>query len=485
MISQDKDSIESVECRFSVYIPPPEPGMPDYHLIKESVNYKDGTSKPRLQLVKDFKRDFWVTKKGYQKHNSKKEWEDLDNLIEFKTTQSKLYDTVARALNAQWMKGDPRKLSSSPYLYGSDILSTSIIKQMYMDKYPDAQTYYSVAVFDVETDVIHGHGQIVMATITYKDVVYTAVTKEFVAGVSNLEARVEQSMQKYLGEYVSSRNIKSELIVVDSEIDVVRLTIGKAHELQPDLLAIWNLDFDIGTKIIEACNRAQVDPKDIFSDPSVPAAYRFFKYKQGKKQKVTASGVVTPIKPAAQWHTVFCPSSFYCIDAMCVYKQVRVAKQEEQSYSLDFILNKNLGIRKLKFEEADHVEKLKWHELMQQSYKVEYIIYNRFDCISIEVLDEKTLDLKATLPTFAGCSDFSIFASQPKRAQDKLHWYILKNKRKVMGTAGSDIAEDVDAEFDLSGWIITLEAQLVADNGICLTQENDELRSAARAHTGD
>jgi hypothetical protein len=123
-------------------------------------------------------------------------------------------------------------------------------------------------------------------------------------------------MQKYLGEYVSSRNIKSELIVVDSEIDVVRLTMAKAHELQPDLLAIWNLDFDIGTKIIEACNRAQVDPKDIFSDPSVPAAYRFFKYKQGKKQKVTASGVVTPIIPAAQWHTVFCPSSFYCIDAM-------------------------------------------------------------------------------------------------------------------------------------------------------------------------
>jgi hypothetical protein len=132
---------------------------------------------------------------------------------------------------------------------------------------------------------------------------------------------------------------------------------------------------------------------------------------------------------------------------------VRIGKQEEQSYSLDFILNKNLGIRKLKFEEADHVEKLKWHELMQQSYKVEYIIYNRFDCISIEVLDEKTLDLKATLPTFAGCSDFSIFASQPKRAQDKLHWYILKNKRKVMGTAGSDIAEDVDESFDLKGWI--------------------------------
>ena len=476
------------ECRFVVYVEPPQHGMPDLHLIKEQVNNISAEGKtvltPNVILAYDFKRNFFTTKKGFQKHSSKKEWEDIDKLVEYKTTQSTMLENAAKALGTPWFKGNMRKLSASPYLYGSDISSTAVIKKTFGDKYPTVQTPYSVAVYDTETDVIHGTGEIIMATVSFKDVVYTVATKKFLEGVANPQARVEAAMEKYLGEYVEKRKIKSEFIIVDREIDIIKLTINKVHELKPDFLAFWNIDFDI-SKIIIACEKARINPADIFSDPLVPREYRYFNYKQGPKKKVTASGKVTPIKPAAQWHTVFTPASFYMIDAMCVYKHVRIGKADEQSYALDAILNKELGVRKLKFKEADEYTGLKWHEYMQTMHKIEYIIYNRFDCISIELLDEKTFDLALTMPMFSGNSDFCNFNSQPRRAADVLHYYCL-SKGKVIGSTGSAMAESVDNDtLGLDGLIVTLPAHLVADNGIRLIEEHPDMVSNIRVHVGD
>ena len=478
--------ISKKECRFAVYIAPPEYGMPDLHLIKEQIHDPvTGKVTPHLQLVENFQRKFWVTNKGSRNHLEKKEGEYIENLIEFKSTQSKLVESISKALGMPYFKGDLRKISASPFLYGSDILSTAVIKQAYIDRYPDLKTAASVATFDVETDVLGGTDKIIMATFTFKEIVFTAVVKSFVEGISNPEARVELAMKKYLGKYVLDRNIKSEIVFVDTEIDVIRATINKAHETKPDFLAIWNMDFDIGRKVIEACKNANVDPADIFCDPCIPKNYRFFTYKKGQTKKVTASGLETPIKPSAQWHTVFCPSSFYIIDAMCVYRQVRTGSAEKQSYSLDAILGEELDLGKLKFEEANKYTKLRWHQFMQSNYKIEYIIYNRFDCIAMELLDEKTLDLAVTLPLFAGCSDFSVFNSQPRRKVDDLHYYFLKNGR-VIGTTCSKMAKEEDAEtLGLEGWIITLPAHPVADNGLQIIAEHPELRTNIRGHVAD
>src|ERR1035437_3232348 len=98
--------INKKECRFAVYVPPPEHGMPDLHVIKEQIHHTnpDGsiTLKPHLQFVYNFERKFWISKKGYQDHKEKKECEYLDRLIEFKSTQSKLVENIAKALGTPW-----------------------------------------------------------------------------------------------------------------------------------------------------------------------------------------------------------------------------------------------------------------------------------------------------------------------------------------------------------------------------------------------
>lgn len=451
-MSLDTRKIVAKECRFAIHCNTYVDYKDDYHIVKEVIHYDNGDVEPYLKLVKDYLRPFFITKKGYQKYKDKKEYTELDKVIRYDVTQSSLRDSVAKALDKVWSKENLKKLSNSPYLYGSDLPSTSYIKKEYLDANSTHITDYSVAAFDIEFDVVTGVKQITMATITMGNKVFTAILRDFVKGIVDVEGRVERCQKKYLTKYEEKRKLISESKVYETEIDMVRAAIDKAHEWKPDFLAIWNIDYDI-PRIIEACERAKVDPKDIFSDPNIPRQLRFFEYKQGQKKKVTASGKVTPIKPANQWHSVFTPASFYIIDAMCAYRHIRLAEPEERSYSLNAILTKELGIRKLEFEEADHLDGLKWHQFMQSNYKIEYIVYNRFDTIAMLELDEKINDLAVVLPLFAGISDFSKFNSQPKRCNDDLSMYCWA-KGLVFGTTGSNMETDFDSEtLDLSGWI--------------------------------
>src|SRR5574343_498350 len=156
------------ECKFAVHIPSKHHEMPDLHLIKERLLFSDGSEAPNVQIVKNFKRPYYIATKASQTYSQKREWETLDNLNRFDCTQSDLRYSIAKALGKPWSKDPLKKLSASPYLYGSDVTSTAYIKMMYMKKYPDIMSAYAIANLDIETDVVHGHNQIIMMTITYK-----------------------------------------------------------------------------------------------------------------------------------------------------------------------------------------------------------------------------------------------------------------------------------------------------------------------------
>lgn len=81
---------------------------------------------------------------------------------------------------------------------------------------------------------------------------------------------------------------------------------------------------------------------------------------------------------------------------------------------------------------------------MQEFYPVEYVVYNRFDCIGMELLEDKVKDMRVVLPQFSGSSDFEDFKSQPRRKMDVLHWFVQKHDR-VMGCTSSAL---VDEELD-------------------------------------
>lgn len=486
MIGSNGKEITGIECRHVVFCEPPEHDnrAPDLHVAKLIEHYADGTTEPVLKMIPNFKRPFWVTKKGLQNHQQKKEWELLSNCNMFESTQSQLQYNMAKALGTPWISSNVRRLQRSQYIYGSDILSTAIIKKKYQNKFPNINTRYSVAAFDIETKMIDGSGKIIMATISYKDRIFTAVVESFVSGRINPIEKLHKLLDLYLSEYVTKRNIKWEVKLVSNDVDVVKECFAKAHEWKPDIISIWNMDFDIPT-CVEALEAAGIDPKYVFSDPSVPDEYKHYSYKRGPNQKVTASGKITPIKPPARWHTVYCPSSFYILDSMCAYKHIRISEGEEKSYSLDAILEKHLGVRKLKFKEADGLSKADFHIFMQEKYPLEYIIYNVFDCIGLEILDEKTNDLTLSLPMNSGCSDFESFKSQPRRLVDNLHFVCLE-KGRVIGTTSDQMKDDIDSKtLGLDGWIVALAPHLMVENSLRLIKENPNQVCTAYAHVGD
>ena len=479
--------IKAVECKFAVHVPS-KYDQSDLHLVKEVIHFEDGTTKPNVKLIENYKRDFWVTKKGFRNHKSKKEREHLDKLTKFSSTQVLLEENILKALGEPWrigkLRGGLREICRSPYVYGTDILTSCLIKKEYQDRYPNTFTPFSLAVFDVETDVLYDTNDIVMSTLSFKDRVFTAINESFVKAYTNVEERLQRLLNQYLGNVVKERNIKWEVKICKTPAMCVVETFKKAHEWKPDWVAIWNQDFDI-PKCLEMLKKEGIEPETVFSDPKVPKKYQYFEYKTGARQKVTASGKKSPIPVEQQWHTVITPASFYVIDAMCAYRLIRQGKGELPSYSLDYIMNKEIERGKLKFEEAEGFTKIEWHIFMQKNHPLEYVIYNVFDCVGMEMLDEKTKDLQLRLPLMAELSDFQNFKSQPRRFCDSVHFQSME-MGYVMATTSDRMGDELDElTVSASDWIIALAAHPIEDNGLQVIEEFPELRTNIRGCNAD
>jgi len=473
------------EIQFAVHLPRTD-YRDDAHYVRETIFYSDLSSQPNTYLLKDWKRPVWVTKQAYQNHKEKKEFEDKDKLNRQYCTQSDLNKTVAGLLNAPYLANQPDKIKNSPYVYGYDITSTSLIKYTSLKRNNFIQSPYTIATADIETNP--ETNEIVMITIAYKNKTFTGILSSLVKNIPDLNNRIKKAIAHYLPRYVG---LESEFRVFDNEVDMLTKFFEVANNWAPMFLSFWNVNFDI-VKILDKLKQYNVNPVDVVCDLTIPRKYRVCRYKQGITKKITASGVVKPISPSLQWHTLISTSKFYVIDSMCVYRQLRMAKQEETSYSLDSILQKELGKRKLTFEEANKYTGLKWHLFMQANYPVEYIVYNIYDCLGMLELDAKIKDLTSTLPSFASITDFAKFNSNPKKIVDALFLFGL-DKNRVIGTVPKqtraeeeleaedlpDDGEEDEDEFnvnkyntlDLKGWIQLLPQNLLLNEGLKVLEE--------------
>lgn len=502
------------ECKHAVYVEAQDGSEEDILFVKENQHFEDGSTRPATRVIRNYVRPFWVTREAYRKHMDKKEWELKERVQEFKSTQIKLVKNICRALGRAPTKTTTRMLARNPYLYGTDIGTPALLKGYYQEKWPQAISPNSVAVLDTETDMVDGHEEIVMSSLTMQETdrsvkIYHVVTEAYASRMGRdpvvQEAAIRDAFAKYVqpkldrfgakkkadGDWVLKDpfQVNLEIKFVKSAGDVAFEMVQRAHVWTPDIVAIWNMNFDI-PKMITVLEKYGYKLEDVFSDPKVPPKYRFFKYIQGPSQKVTASGKTMALHPAEQWHTVYTPASFYVLDAMCVYLKIRIAKGKEASYALDYILEKNLAdtdpdIRKLHFDEADGVYGGEWHTLMQSKYPAEYCAYNMFDCLSMGLLDQKTTDLKQMVTILSGVSEYRIFPSQPKRTCDDLHFVCLE-KGKVIGSTSDQMETELDSKVvDVKNWIITLPSYLVSDDGLHLTKELPDLSSYAYAHVYD
>lgn len=464
------------ECKFVVHLNKIKGEREDTHIVKEVIHHKDGTYEPRLRIIKNFKKPFWVTKPNYQDHNDKKEAEELDRTNKYHTTESDAYSETAIRLNKGYLGNKTRMVvRESPYTYGLDIAAKTYIKHAYMTKWKDLVSKYKVAVLDIEVNT--KTDTMIVLSVCMEDKVYTVINKSMLtdtiandATAAELNERFGKKLNylydKYIPENTLARKATREYIIVDDELECVKLAFKKLHEWKPDIATAWNITYDMG-KIVKILERNNVDPKYIFSDPDLPDELKYFKFKEGATQRVTESGKFKPVSIEEQWHSYVAPAHFYWLDAMSSHRYIRVGgKAISGGYSLDNILKQELGekLGKLKFEDgtAENLAGLEWHLHMVAKRPLEYIIYNQWDVMSILELDKKTNDLSVVLPMLSGVSDYGIFNSGPKRIIDAMHFFFLERGR-VLSTKPSVMPDN--NLLGLSDWIVLMPSYRVKDIG--------------------
>ena len=480
-----EEDIVGVECKHAVYcVPRDRDDRDDAIFVKEVVHLKDGRQIPRTNIVENYKRTFYLERN--QNYNEKKTQQKIGRLQQFSTTQRNLMPAIGRALGRGKIQGGLRTVARNPYLYGADISTPTLLKQEYRDRAPNCISPNKVAVFDIETDVVNGTGDTpICMALTFKDRVFLAASKEWVGSNPRYVEEVQAAAQKYIGDHIEKRNITLEVLICATPGQMIVETFKRAHLWQPDFVTIWNIDFDI-PKCLRVLEKEGIDPAQVFSDPSVPEKYKFFKYKQGSATKTTATGRIDSIHPAERWHTAECPASFFLIDSMCVYKRIRMAKQNESSYSLDAVMKKNLkDLGKLKFAEADAYSGLQWHIFMQGNFKIEYSVYCIFDCVGVELLDEKIKDLQLVITTQSKASEYTIYNSQPRRLVDD-YYFFCRERGFIVASCSDEMVHELDQYVtDMKGWIVTLPSHQCVDNGLDCIEEMPNVKSFIRSHVAD
>ena len=435
--------IASREIRFAVHIPEKFGLREDTHYVKEQIYYKDGTTAPNTYLIENYERPVWVTKPMYRDHKSKKEREHMDKLTRYSVTESKLPQVIAAAIDKRHLSRRLKELKKSPYVYGADQTSTSLIKLRNLKTNNYLQHPYTLSVLDIESTTDEHNKKIHLITIVMKDKLFMAVVRSFLPKGKSDE-RHREAFKACVAEYLPAyKDFPMEIGFADTEVEAIMLVFNRLHQWKPDLLAVWNIGFDM--RLMEKKLRENnILPEDIFCDPDLPKELRVCEFKEGVTHMTTSSGKHKPLPPSLQWHTYALTASFFPICAMASYRQLRIGSPEEQDYGLDAILNKEGLGGKLEFKQADKYlsDKKKWHDFMQANYPYEYMVYNIWDCLSVLKLEDKTKDLSERAPSVAQATDFAKFNSNPKKIVDAQFDMGLGEKLVIGCGGGADTLSD-------------------------------------------
>nr|DAS75669.1 MAG TPA: DNA POLYMERASE [Caudoviricetes sp.] len=487
------------ECRNAMYFRANDHSGDDIVLVNEKIHYPDGRIESNLRQVRNFQKEIYIHKEGYRKYKQKQVWKPKREMDVYYSTEANLNDAIRKALGiplGRYMSR--RQLCRSPYVYGTDISTSSIVKKKYLDNFPGTVSDATVAVIDIETNVLSGNEEIIAISLSFKDKAIVVTTDDFIGSLPLAEERFFETLDRITPEVRAprtnnegrsdTRGCNVIFKIVGSPALAVKEIFKYAHKWRPDFITGWNsTSFDI-PKILKALEDEGYDPKDVISDPSVHPRFRTCQYREGKKQQLTASGKHRPLAGYEQWHWLDVPASFFFIDSMCVFYQIRKGGGLEENYKLDTILTKYIGRGKVGIAEAEHLDGVDKHKFMQERYKLEYLVYNLYDCIGVEILDEELNDLSKTFPVLAGVSDFGNYTSNPRRLCDELHFYVQEEEEfsGVIGTVSDQLKTELDSYCpSTSGWIVALATERLIDNGLDVVEEIPGLPTKVHAHSGD
>lgn len=501
-------SITSRECKHATYsIDTVNQSDTDCLTVKEWITLSNGVRVPNIRTLVNYERPYWVTKKQLQNHTEKLEFEDMKNLDKFKSTQLKLARDVCHRLGYGNPSNGLRMIARSPYLYGLDVTPEAFLKQSYMDKYPGSFTPNDVTVADCETDMSADYKKPILWSRVTNEGVWLYVSKLWAYVEPNYEDNVRNEYFRILPEWIGQIKTKLtndkgmyppyldlveklplHIVTHDDDYGITEAMMGDIHASHTDILTGWNFMYDCQA-IAETALRAGKDLAGLMSDPKVPYEYKHAFFKEGPRNRVSASGVKVNLGPQERWHLMITSSTFRIVDAMQIHWQLRKAMGKESGgYGLDALSQRHLGAGKANFPNDSILpsNSARWHVDMQDNFKVNYGVYAIVDSILVKIKDWKDNDLSQQISSLAGSCDYSRFNSQPTvNATDMLFSGIRDQKRVITSTS-----DDMETEFDkmtlgLSDWIVTFPSYNINARGVKVLKGLPDVESTIYLYSSD
>ncbi len=482
----NKEDVIGYECQHAFYTKRFD-GQSDMLFLKEYIHLKDGRKLINTRQLFDHPRKYWITQERYRNHTDKLEWVEIEQCNEYAAPQYALADEIALKLRKYSGQRDLRTLADTNFVHGADISPMSLIRQRYRNTYPECRrSLSSMATLDLETDMIWGTGEPIIAEVSFKDRACLAINKKWLDGEDPVHfvQKVHEAIERNIGDYVRERKIKVEVVILDSPGQIVAHVIGRLHEWKPDFVNVWNISFDM-PKMIEWLEYECYNLADVFCDPSVPEAYRHFEWKEGKKERKNRKGKVFKLKNCERWHNVDCPASFQWIDGMLYYYQRRKS-DGMMSVGLDACMDRHCKLNKLKFD-VKNVSTAEWHRIMQKTpkHRADYCAYALWDGVGLEILDEETGDVGISLVEDIGYTDLKSLTSMPKGLADALHYFVLA-RGWVMSCVSNSMETAIDRLLpDVDDWIVALPTYNVEQCGLRVIKGIPTIISQIFAHVFD
>lgn len=453
--------------------------------------HEDGGRTNSFIAIENYKQPFSIVKDFNRQFKQHKDYIKDTMVREYNLPRCKIPFEVKKQLyGAADYKATMRDAKNEQYVFGLDQTTPVHFKRRFFEKYGEYQQKeaYTVAAFDVETDMRKPGKSIIMGSVTMKEKGYWAGLRGWYDEDSDetILTKLKESEDKYLAEHVARRKCKIVYELFDTPGQVAAACIAKFHEWEPDWVASWNAAFDM-----EACEEALVaegyNLADVYCDPRVPPEFRSYLYNPGRTHKVKENGDRTPLEPQERFPSIQCQATWKWLDAMSGYAIKRFSDGKLESYKLADISVREGVPGKIYTEEGRKWGEGsgQWHRNMQREYKYLYSSYNVGDNWPIEEINEKTNDLSLSIPMLLRYSEYFNFVSQPKLISDTLS-FVAKEHGYVWGsTPNKRDTYFSDRLPTLSNWIALLDTEKTADLGAFLFEGLDDVRSNGRGATSD
>lgn len=453
--------------------------------------HEDGSRSNQFIAIEDYKQPYWQVKEKFRKYTQRKDYIDQRMCKQFSSSRARLAYNISKTLYGRAdIRADLRQMKGSQFIFGCEQTTPVIFKQKFFDKYPKHQETesYTMAAYDVETNLFSVNEEVIMASVTFKEKAYFAAVRGWFDEKTDEEimANLKKFEESHMREILTERNCTVEYELFDNDGQVVEACIKRFHMWKPDWVTSWNATFDM-EKNEESLVRHGYDLADVYSDPSIPQWYRNYKLDKGRTHKVKDNGDKTPLEPQEKFPTIRTMASWQWADAMSFYAIKRAPSGKLDSYKLEAIAQREKVPGKLYSKEGEDylAGSFEWHKHMQKHHKYVYCMYNINDNFVIEDINEKTADFKLSLPMLLKSSEYFNYPSQPSVISDALSFIALENGY-VWGCTGSKKDNEFKDKLpDLGDWIALLETEKNAELGKVLFEGLSDVYSRCRGLTDD